>query len=455
MSEPRQSASRKNVILVAMDQLRADHLHCYGYPRKTSPSIDTVARSGVLFTRMYASASWTTPSYTSVMTSLFPSTHHPTLLCPGPEGPLLDTRVSLLAEQFKKGGYRTVAFVNNSLAGGRMIGRGFGEFFQRQEVAPSIAERIMDEKEMTSGQAPGMNEKIFAWLEQPRTEPFFMFSLYFEPHSPYDPPPEHDLFKTDAYPGATHTGYDPKTGHLLRAANIGDGEAVERLNSLYDGKIHYVDFYYGQLLDRLQELGLNDNTVVAFFSDHGELIYEHPDILTFDHVSLYDANVHVPFIIKGKGIPEGNVAYAIVSHIDIAPTLLEIADLPALPGAQGTSLLPLITGDATSVSKYVFSEQDTVVPMRSVRDAQYKLIHHVRTGMMHLFDTMADPGERDDIATQEPELARRLFGVLKQWMKDYHLSEQEQQDLWRKTPEDRSCEIVDDVTTSGLADGRP
>jgi arylsulfatase A-like enzyme len=365
-----------------------------------------------------------------------------------PGAPMLDPSVPLLAEQFKAAGYRTVGFCNNGLAGERFIGRGFDEYYERRQVAHTITERIMDEHELESGRAPGTNQKIYAWLEQPRREPFFMFVLYYEPHSPYDPTPEHDIFKTDAYPDATFIGYDPQKGHLLRKAAIGDGAAVERLNGLYDGLIHYVDFHYGQLLTRLGELGLDGSTLVVLFSDHGELIFEYPDVLTFDHVSLYDANIHVPLIIKGKAIPKGRVVDAMVSHIDIAPTLLELAGLEPLAGAQGTSLVPLISGEADSAHKYVFSEQDILTPLRSVRDTRHKLIWDLQSGKKQLFDTLADPGERNDVATVEPEVADRLSAVLERWIVDNQLPEDEREALWRKTIDAGSDEVVDDVTTS-------
>ena len=434
-----------NVLLVALDQLRADHLHCYGYYRETSPNIDRLTRDGVMFTHMYAPASWTTPSFVSVMTQLFPSRHRLTLFCT-PKAPLLDPSIPLLAEQFKEAGYRTIAFVNNGNAGRHILERGFDKFYQGQEVPPNVTERIDN-----AARAPGTTQKVTAWLkryiEESPSQPFFMFLLYFEPHSPYNPPPEHDIFKTDAYPEQRFTGYGPRDGCLLRWATIGDAKAIERLNGLYDGFIHFVDFHFGRLLDVLHEMGLEENTVVALFSDHGELLYEHPDVLTFDHRSLYDANIRVPFIIRGPGIPKGKVVDAIASLIDVAPTLLEVSGLPPMSGAQGKSLLPLIKGRRKSAHRYVFSEQDICERLRCIRDERYKLIYNLDTGRIQLFDMLADPAERDDIATQEPKVVRRLMRELKRWMEENHPPEQERLQVWLKTVEaDPKVTVVDDVT---------
>ena len=135
-----------------------------------------------------------------------------------------------------------------------------------------------------------------------------MFVLFLEPHSPYNPPPEDDIFKTNAYPNETNTGYDLKNGHLFRLAMLGDQQAVQRLYDLYDGKIHFVDRYVGEVMDQVKKLGLSDNTLIVLTSDHGEMLYSHPDdFLTFDHRSLYDPVVHIPLIMAGPGLPKGKL----------------------------------------------------------------------------------------------------------------------------------------------------
>jgi arylsulfatase A-like enzyme len=116
------------------------------------------------------------------------------------------------------------------------------------------------------------------------------------------------------------------TGKLFRWADLGDRKAIERMTQLYDGKIHFVDSYLGRVLDKLRDSGLARNTIVFLTSDHGKLLYSHPDdFLTFDHRSLYDQVMHVPGIIWGAGVPQGKTIDALATHIDIAPTLLELA----------------------------------------------------------------------------------------------------------------------------------
>jgi hypothetical protein len=130
------------------------------------------------------------------------------------------------------------------VAGAYLTVRGFDDYDEGQRRPPSITERTgLRNPEF---QAPATNVRVMQWLEANESKPFFLFLLYFEPHSPYDPPPEHDLFKSDACPEETNTGWDVKTGRLFRWANLGDRKAIERLVQLYDGKVHFVDHHFGQ-----------------------------------------------------------------------------------------------------------------------------------------------------------------------------------------------------------------
>jgi len=433
-----ESQRKNNVILVTPDQMRADHLHCYGYFRETSPYIDDLASEGMLFKRCYTVASWTTPSFASIFSSLIPSKHKMTVFMYG-AGITMDSSIPLLTEQFKIAGYRTVAFVTNPLVGSWLLGRGFDEYY----------EAWREDEYAIEFKAEGANKTIFRWLNNHHEKPFFAWIYYQEPHSPYNPPPEHDIFKTSAYPDEINDGYTPerKKGYLYRLATAGDKKAVERLNSLYDGKIHYVDKCFGQLLEKLRELNLDENTFLVLVSDHGELLYEHVDCLTFDHRSLYDSNVHVPLIITGPNIPKEKIIDAMVSILDVAPTILDLIGLPPLKGAQGKSLLPLIAGEAEAINEYIFAEQDIVEPLRSVRNMRYKLIYNLQTGKKQLFDTINDPKENRDLAEQEPDIVWSLSAQLMEYMRENEPPENERLSLWEKVSYSHPVQIIDEVTT--------
>jgi len=451
-----QDRGKTNVILIALDQLQADQLHCYGNRRATSPHIDHLAEQGVLFSHYYTVAPWTSPSYSSLMTSLYPSRHGVTLFW-HPGDPLISGKVPLLAEIFRAHNYHTVAFVNNPLAGRELTGRGFQEYYEPQGIAQAlnITQRLNQKNPNSYLRAPATVEHIMSWLDQHHSKPFFMFVVLLEPHSPYNPPPEHDLFKSDAYPDQSNTGYGLVRGHLLRLAMLGDQKAIERLYELYDGKIHFVDHYVGQLMERLQELGLQKNTLVVLTSDHGELLYSHPrHFLTFDHRSLYDAVMHVPLIIEGPGLPRGRVVNALGENIDTAPTILNLVGLPPLNDAQGQSLVPLIQAKVDAVQDYVYGEEDVVVPLRSVRNLHYKLIYNLWDSKKQLFDLDRDPGEHYNVAGQHPDVTNDLFHRLQKWMQENQPSKADQLQRWKVFTKLEKEKVVDDQTTGGHCSSR-
>jgi arylsulfatase A-like enzyme len=443
-----QRPRRLNVILIALDQLRADQLHCLGNPRLTSPNLDRLAAAGVRFSHFYSVAPWTAPSYSSLMTSLFPSRHGVTLFW-HPDYSLISPDVPMLAEAFKAQGYYTAAFVNNGVAGKALTGRGFDEYDQGQPntQVKDITQRGGEAYNL----APETTAKLLPWLDQHRTQPFFLFVLFLEPHSPYNPPPEDDIFKTNAYPNETNTGYDLNKGHLFRLAMLGDQQAVQRLYDLYDGKIHFADRYVGELMDQVRKLGLSNSTLIVLTSDHGELLYSHPDdFLTFDHRSLYDTVLHVPLIMAGLGLPKGKLVAGLASNVDTAPTILKLAGLPPLPDAEGQSLVPLIQGKEKAVNKYIYAEEDVVVPLRSIRTEKFKLIENLWSGRCQLFDLESDPGELHDISGHNPSVESDLLDHLHAWMSENHASLAERLATWRKYAADpRARETVTDDQTIG------
>src|ERR1035437_8908861 len=444
-----QSPPRLNVILISLDQLRADQVHCLGNPRLTSPNLDRLAEQGVRFSHFYTVAPWTAPSYSSLMTSLYPSMAGVTLMW-RPGDPLISSNVPTLAEIFKAHGYHTAAFVNNGVAGKALTGRGFDEYDQGQPngQVKDITQRGGEAFNL----APETTQRLMPWLDQHRSEPFFLFVLYLEPHSPYNPPPEDDIFTTKAYPDETNTGYDLKSGHLFRLAMLGDQQAVQRLYDLYDGKIHFVDRYVGELMDHLKQTGLSDNTLVVLTSDHGEMLYSHPDdFLTFDHRSLYDPVMHVPLIMAGPGLPKGALVDGLASNVDTAPTILNLAGIAPPPDAEGHSLVPLIQGKVKAVNKYVYGEEDVMAPLRSVRTDRYKLIEDLWTGKIQLFDMSNDPDERHDLHGHVPAVQTDLLRHLHDWIVKNHSSIAARMTQWRRYAQDPWAKelVTDDQNIGG------
>ncbi|MGD0731081.1 MAG: sulfatase-like hydrolase/transferase [Terracidiphilus sp.] len=439
--------ARPNVIVLVLDQLQADRLHCYGNPRETSRNIDRLAASGVVLSHFYSVAPWTSPSFAALHTSLYPSKNGVTLFWT-PVVPLLDKDTPTLAESFQSAGYFTAAYVNNSLAGRALTGSGFDEYTENGAAALDITRRVAGPKDV----AAATRDSVLHFLDVHHAgpEPFFLYVHFIEPHSPYDPPPEDDLFHSDAYPNLSNNGYGLAGGELFRKAMVGDDKAIERLYQLYDGKIHSIDRYVGEILDRMHTLGLDGNTYVLLTSDHGELLYSHPDdFLTFDHRSLYDAALHIPLIVAGPGIPAGQKREGLGSNIDTAPTLLALAGLPALPDAEGKSLVPLIKSKTDLLNRYVFAEEDMEIPLRSVRSDRYKLIRNLWTGEDQFFDLQKDPGELHNAMKEDHATAKLLEHELDGWMSANEPSRELQLRRWKIYTQYQKVVTVDEMTTGG------
>ncbi len=442
--------SRSNVVVLVLDQLRADQLHGYGNPRLTSPNIDRLAASGVLFSHFNTVTPWTSPSFGALHTSLYPSRHGVTLFW-RPGMPLINKDTPTLAGQFQESGYYTAAFVDNSLAGYPLTGSGFDEYHEGSAAAQDITQRDRSAA-APMYKAPATTQQVLSWLDAHRaaSQPFFLYVHLMEPHSPYNPPPEDDIFKSEDYPYLSDNGYDLTRGGLLRLAMTGDQKAVDRLYQLYDGKIHFVDRYVGQILDRLQSLQLDGHTYVLLTSDHGELLYSHPnDFLTFDHRSLYDTVLHIPLIVAGPGIPHGRIVDGLASNIDTAPTILDLAGAAPIADAEGHSLAPVIRGETASTSHYLFAEEDVEIPERSVRDMRYKLIRNLWTGEQQLFDLQSDPGELRNVADKNPAVVAQLAVQLDAWMKANQPSSAVQLRRWRIYIQPDKIVTIDDMTIGG------
>lgn len=441
-------SQKPNVVVLVLDQLRADRLHCYGNPRLTSPNIDRLADRGVRFANYFTVASWTSPSFGSLHSSLYPSRHGVTLFWQ-PGMPLLNKDVPTWAEDFKDHGYYTAAWVDNALAGKDLTGWGFDEYHEDYEMAVNITQRLgLGANAIYI--APTTTREVLTWLQHRPEQPFFLYIHFWEPHSPYNPPPKDDIFKSDAYPYMSDTGYDVQHGALLRLAMLGDQKAIERLYQLYDGKIHFADRYVGKVLAQLKAARLDDNTYVLLTSDHGELMFSHPeDFLTADHRSLYDADLRIPFIVAGPGLPRGRVVQALGENVDSAPTILDLAGLPPLSDAEGKSLVPLMKGEKSSIDDYIYSEEDVAIPERCIRSERYKLILNLWTGKEQLFDLHRDPGELHNVAAQNPAVLTNLDTRLRTWMRANQPSRQVQLRRWRIYTQPERVITVDDQTIGG------
>jgi arylsulfatase A-like enzyme len=222
-----ESERRPNVLLIGVDTLRRDHLGCYGYGRATSPRIDELARTGIVFEHAVASSPWTLPSFATVFTSLYPSQH-------GAKGILspMGERFPTLATLLRDNGYSTGAIVNAPfLKASYGVARGFDTY----DVA-SPEDRVAD----------GTTSDALDWIDSTGDRPFFLFVHYFDPHLPYSPPEPYDTLFCPDYSGTIPNPYDPANLPLIRDRGFKQLEGLSsedwaRIESLYDGEIAFAD----------------------------------------------------------------------------------------------------------------------------------------------------------------------------------------------------------------------
>ncbi len=433
-----------NIILVTPDMLQAGYLHTYGYPYHDSPHVDQFAKQGTVFLRAYSAGSWTTPSFTTILTGLFPTVHGMTLLVPqacgsditkpmsqGQVPPSLPSYIDLsphkltVSQLLGKAGMATAADNSNCWSLWDNVNRGWDSVHYTDSFTPVPGHSPLSSVHLTAPETTAWAER---WLTQHRNGRFFLWVHYMEPHGPYNPPPDYDRFSTpdnfpnvkvaDNYPTPDtylpeYKGLFDQSVQFFTYCRLGNASAIKRLKELYAAKILYMDTYVGKLFATIRKLGLEKNTVVIFLSDHGQLLFSHPkDYNTEDHRSVYNADTHVPLIFWGPGIPAGKRTHALAGQYDILPTILALENLPIPSAIDGKSLLPVIKGNATEVHRYVYSEETAVRPQYAVQGKRYKLIEDVRTGHDQCFDLVIDPREQHDICSEIPQEASILRAAL-------------------------------------------
>lgn len=399
-----------NILLVSLDTTRADHCSAFGYGRPTTPRLDALLPDGVRFTAAYAPMPTTLPSHATLFTALHPRSHG--VLKNGLE---LADGADTLARRLADAGYRTAGVTSSYVLDAKFgPSQGFADWDDDFGETPckmlgrNWEGRDLDESFCRRGS--DSRERATAWLERrgyldrrDDGRPFFLFLHLFDPHNPYAPPPEHAAL----FPPA---GADPRDAQI----------------AAYDAEIHYADAQVGALLDRLAGAGLLDDTLVVVVGDHGEGLGQHG---WENHgMMIYEEAVRVPLLVRWpRRIAGGRTIAAPVGLVDLAPTILDLAGAPGIPGAQGRSLAPaLVAGVALDpevpvvVQRRIY-EVESLRGVRvrgakvGVRMGRWKYIEAPAEGTRELYDLSDDPAELHDVATREPGELRRMRAQLEQW----------------------------------------
>ncbi len=404
---------RRNVVFIISDTLRADQLGGYGALSCVSPQVDLLARRGVLFENVMSAAPLTASSHATIMTGTYPTRHG--IL--GNAGGIPDDLVTL-AEAYRKAGYQTAAFVSSWVLRPDVlhgIMRGFCYYDVSLPDPPHKGDAWYRDAAFTTDVA-------LRWLRRRATEPFCLWLHYFEPHGPYAVPNPRLLERAGGLPRrpgepmALPVMAEPiGKGGIPPKQTLGGERDPVYYREHYAARYGHADEQIGRVVNEVRKLGLEDDTVIAFTSDHGELLGEHG--YYFQHgVTLLNAVIHVPLIIAGPGIEAGRRVSALAGNTDIMPTLLALSGVDAgwfSSQLQGESLAPAMQGKSVEPTpRYSFSKQSS---QRCAILGAHKYTEPMASmpGPGRLVDFAADPTETKDLATAQPETAAKLREALR------------------------------------------
>ena len=403
-----------NIVLIVIDTLRCDHLGCYGYSRETTPSLDKLAAQGLRADGMIATCSWTIPSLMSIFTSLPPSLHQATFktrVAPG---------ITTLADELHGHGYHTAGFASNPFA---KSSNGFAVGFDLYTDFDGLVNSDRDDLLNVPGtsklpplwemrSSPLVTQLASQWLDgQNKTEPFFLFALYFDAHADYVPQPPYDTLFDPDYHGAAK-------GNLLSVPNPkADDRDRAHIQALYDGEVRYTDDFVGKLIEKIDALGFSNDTLVVITSDHGEEFWDHGH--TLHGPTLYDEVLRVPFILRWPGhVKPGTVLNGQLSTLNIMPSLLEAAGARIPVQAQSPSVLQALLGTSALETQLAVAETDYEgVNRRAIRSATRKLVFDLDAKTRQIFDLASDPKELKNRDAQPPADTAELGAAYDAWAK--------------------------------------
>ncbi len=370
-----------NDILITVDTLPADRIGCYGFPGIETPYMELFASNGIKFERCISQTPLTLPSHASILTGTQPFYHG----IRDNGGFFVPKPLTTLAEVFKKNNYRTAAFVASYVLDSKWgLDRGFDYYFDKFDLSRYQTISLID----VQRRADEVINEVLSWLNEHRKEKFFTWVHLYDPHAPYDPP---SPFK-EKYSG-----------------------------NPYVGEIAYADDQIGRLWRYLNDSNLIKNTVLILTADHGESLGEHQE--DTHGFFVYQGTIHVPliFVMPLKKL-QGVTRSPIVSLVDVAPIILDMAGVPTFSQIQGRSLVPLFFKNKAMDGNLAYSE--TYYPRLHYRRSELKAIQKgpfklILAPSDELYDVANDPGEATNLAPERPQLGKELRGVTKEFIADF------------------------------------
>lgn len=372
--------SRYNLVLISLDTVRYDALGYTGKALADTPAIDALSRDGCSFTQAISTNSLTTPAHCSLFTGRYPTAHGVHNI--GLQS--LSQTEKTLAESLKESGYQTAAFVAAFPVSHRFgLAKGFDIYDDRIAVSDHEQETKSRMADIFAERSAGdVADLAITWLNERRSgeDPFFLFLHFFDPHFPYDPPPE----------------FIQRYGTTTKQR--------------YAGEIAYTDSQLRRFLSALERKNSPDRTIIIAFSDHGESLGEHGE--DGHGIFIYDSTIRIPLIFRGGPVAQGKSFDDQVSIIDIFPTIVDLLGLPIPKDLHGRSLKALLLGTAEGLEEHQYYIESFVghdsfgwAPLIGMRTPFAKLIRAPRP---ELYDHLEDPLEERNLYQVNPGHAQEL-----------------------------------------------
>lgn len=436
-SASKDTGPTRHVIVWWADTLRRDHLDVYGHKRETAPNIRAMAKQGALFQNCISQATWTKVSTPSMMTSLYPVTHGVRDYTDR-----VPSSAVTLAETLEQAGFATISFASNGFTS---MFSNLHQGFETLHDASSLPDH------QTAKTSREYMDRLLPWLTSHRDVPFFVFFHGYDPHDPYEPYSPYNTLWSEADKKKEHEQQvasvrkviaDPlmkyfgmPTRDELTKAGVDPAAFISYEEGWYDGSIRGMDAEFGRLMEFLKTNGLDQNTLVVFMGDHGEEFLEHGRM--FHGQTVYGELTNVPLIVwKPGSIAANTVVDSTVETIDVMPTILEFCGLKPPAAIQGHSFKELLSAPSRSGAEAAIAWNHPAISEKaethgndappphdtesySIVSGDWKLIHnklrHADQPEFELYDFKRDPLNATDVASQHPEIVKKLAKELDAW----------------------------------------
>lgn len=411
------SPPRPNVVVVFTDDQAYNTLHCAGNKAIETPNLDRLAGGGIRFDRAFVPSPVCVASRASIMSSLYPQQHGSTFLDNQPFLKKVKAgELKILPQYLAEAGYVT-GYAGKTHMGDPVENLGFHEgkdfpYDAFDEKGFELAETFLREK-------AGKDKPFLLWISPN------------QPHIPLKVVDKwREFYKPENMPVAPNFGKKPAKASLINQGKPGevtfrDGggpqtpEEARTTTALYYGEVSHMDEQLGRIMQVLAELGVEKNTLFIFLSDNGYHLGNHG---IGNKLVMYEESVRVPMIIRCPGATTGGrVCDALVSSLDVMPTILDFAGIPMPKGLEGKSLKPLLTGGEKAVREQVYAECCGISGLglghRMVRTAQWKYMFS-DVNEEGLFNLQRDPWELNDLADDaaQKDQLQSMRKALGEWM---------------------------------------